>query len=343
MMNKIQFGFCVPIFASPGARLFRTPNYEQFETATTMELAKLADKLGYNSLWVADHLLLGRDSAILEGWTTLAALAGATQQAKLGMIHMAHFFRYPAMTAKMVATLDQISGGRLIHFIDGGNRPAEYAAYDLPWLDSIEDRVSHMIDGIELSLALWATDQAVDFEGRYYRLKGARCVPRPLQQPHPPIWLGGAHPLMLEAAARYGQGWNTTPVDLPTLRQHLQALAATCERVGRPFEALEKSLEMQILVTPDLATARQRLKTMISLDPSAAPLDPALEAFLAGETEVIPASLARNSLVGTPEMIIQQLQAYIQEGISHFMLWFMDIPRQEGLRLFAEKVAPQLQ
>jgi alkanesulfonate monooxygenase SsuD/methylene tetrahydromethanopterin reductase-like flavin-dependent oxidoreductase (luciferase family) len=206
----------------------------------------------------------------------------------------------------------------------------------------MEDRLNHMIDGIELSLALWTSEQEVNFEGRYYRLKAARCEPRPLQQPHPPIWLGNAHPLMLEATARYAQGWNTTPVDLPTLRQHLQALAAACEKVGRPFEALEKSLELQILVTPDLAKARQQLKTMISLEPSAASLDPALEAFLAGETEVIPASLPHNSLVGTPEMIIRQLQAYIQEGISHFMLWFMDIPRQDGLRLFAEKVAPQL-
>jgi alkanesulfonate monooxygenase SsuD/methylene tetrahydromethanopterin reductase-like flavin-dependent oxidoreductase (luciferase family) len=341
-MNKIQFGFCVPIFASPGGRLFRTPNYLQLDAAMTMDLSKTADELGYDSLWVADHLMLGRDHAILEGWTTLAALAGATKQAKLGMIHMAHFFRYPALTAKMAATLDQISGGRLIHFIDGGNRPAEYEAYGLPWRDSLEERVSHLVDGLKLTTVLWTGEQPVSFKGRYYQLKEAVCTPRPLQKPHPPIWLGGVQPLMLEACARYAQGWNTTPVNLPTLRTHLQALAEACQRVGRPFEELEKSLEMQILVAPDLATVRQQLRVMIAHDPPAGGLEPAFEAFLNGSTDVIPDSLARTSIVGTPEMIIQQLQAYIQEGITHFMLWFMDVPRQEGLRLFAGQVAPRL-
>jgi alkanesulfonate monooxygenase SsuD/methylene tetrahydromethanopterin reductase-like flavin-dependent oxidoreductase (luciferase family) len=343
MMKKIQLGFCVPIFASPGGRLFRTPNYTQLDTATTMALAKTADDLGYDSLWVADHLMLGRDNAILEGWTTLAALAGATKQARLGMIHMAHLFRYPAMTAKMAATLDQISGGRLIHFIDGGNRPPEYAAYGLPWHDSMEDRVSHLVDGLQLTLALWTSEQPVNFDGRYYHLQEAVCAPRPLQQPHPPVWIGGANPLMLEACARYAQGWNTTPITLARLQEHLQALAEACQRVGRPFAELEKSLEMQILVAPDLATIRQQLKAMIALDPPAASADPGLDAFLNGETDAVPDSLARTSLVGTPDMVIQQMQAYVQAGISHFMLWFMDVPRQEGLRLFAEQVAPRLQ
>ncbi|MCB0089969.1 MAG: LLM class flavin-dependent oxidoreductase, partial [Caldilineaceae bacterium] len=106
-MHPIQFGFCVPIFASPGGRLFRTANYAALDASVTMRMAQEADALGYDALWVADHLMLGQDNAILEGWTTLAALAGATRRARLGLIHQAHFFRQPALTAKMAATLDQ--------------------------------------------------------------------------------------------------------------------------------------------------------------------------------------------------------------------------------------------
>ena len=87
--SSTKFGFCLPIFAAPGAPMFRTPSYERLDAATTLGLGVTADQLGYDSLWVADHLFLGRDDAILEGWTTLSVLAGGTTQAQLGMIHMA--------------------------------------------------------------------------------------------------------------------------------------------------------------------------------------------------------------------------------------------------------------
>jgi alkanesulfonate monooxygenase SsuD/methylene tetrahydromethanopterin reductase-like flavin-dependent oxidoreductase (luciferase family) len=89
-MVRIQFGYCLPIFASPGQALFRTPNYTSLDAATTMSLGRSAEELGFDSLWVADHLMLGKDEAILEGWTTLSALGGATSRIRLGLIHLAH-------------------------------------------------------------------------------------------------------------------------------------------------------------------------------------------------------------------------------------------------------------
>src|SRR5262245_48288511 len=100
-VSDIRFGFCVPTFALPGAGLFRTPGYAALDPATTMMLGRAAEELGYDSLWVADHLMLGQDDAILEGWTTLAALGGATRRVRLGMIHQANGFRHPALAAKM--------------------------------------------------------------------------------------------------------------------------------------------------------------------------------------------------------------------------------------------------
>ena len=228
-----------------------------------MYLGILADRLGYDSLWVADHLMLGQENEILEGWTTLAALAGATTRARLGMIHMAHFFRRPALTAKMAATLDQISGGRLIHFVDGGNLPSEYAAYGLPWHDSVDERVRHLSEELELTLALWTEEGPVDYHGDIYQLAAALCRPQPRQKPHPPIWIGGTHPALLNTCARFAQGWNSTPVDLPTLTRHLSLLEETCREQKRPFEQIEKTLEMQILVAEDIGAVRARLAAML--------------------------------------------------------------------------------
>src|ERR1700694_1156438 len=151
----IQFGYCVPIFAWPGGGLFRTPNYADLDPVTTIDAARTAGQLGYDSLWVADHLMLGKDDAILEGWTTLSALAGCTQHARLGIIHQGHFFRHPSVAAKMIATLDQISGGRFIYFADTGTRASEHQAYGLHYPASMEERMPEFLEGLDLHLELW--------------------------------------------------------------------------------------------------------------------------------------------------------------------------------------------
>jgi alkanesulfonate monooxygenase SsuD/methylene tetrahydromethanopterin reductase-like flavin-dependent oxidoreductase (luciferase family) len=341
-MHPIQFGYCLPIFAVPGPRLFRSPNYAQLDPQRTLALGRLADELGYDSLWVADHLMLGRDNAILEGWTTLSALAGATRRAKLGMIHQGHFFRHPALHAKMTATLDQLSGGRFIYFIDAGYGKAEHLAYGLPYPATIEERLEQVFDGLEITLALWQADEPVTLKTRFFEIDEATATPRPVQQPHPPIWFGEAYPLILDATARLAQGWNTVPHGLAEVQRRLEALAAACARVGRNPDEIEKSLEIQVLIAEDWPTIRQRLQTMIDLAPPADGLEADLQAFLAGQTDHLPARLADQWLVGTPDEVAQQIQSYRDLGVSHFLLWFMDAPLEEGMRLFAEHVARPL-
>jgi len=338
-MSRVQFGFCVPIFAAPGLQLFRTPSYPELDTARTMSLARQAEALGYDSIWVADHLMRGKENAILEGWTVLAALAGSTTRVTLGLIHQTHFFRPPALVAKMVTTLDQISNGRFVYFLDCGNQRDEYLAYGLPWDDDIEARVAQMVEGLELTLALWGSREAVTFEGAHYRLGGAVCNPGPVQQPHPPIWFGGVNPAMLRACARYGQGWNTTPTSVQQVREHIRALSVACAEAGRSASELEKSLEMQVLIAPDRDTLRHRLQTIVDLHPSGQPPAPSLQAFLVGETDVIP-EMDRVAIIGTPEEVRQRIQEYIDAGIVHFLLWFLDTPSDEGMTLFAERVLP---
>jgi alkanesulfonate monooxygenase SsuD/methylene tetrahydromethanopterin reductase-like flavin-dependent oxidoreductase (luciferase family) len=212
---------------------------------------------------VADHLMLGKDEAILEGWTVLSALAGATTRPKLGMIHMAHYFRHPSLTAKMTATLDQISGGRLIHFLDCGYQRREYVNYGLPWRDEMEDRIVDLVEATELILRLWAAEEPVTVKGRTWEVTAAICAPKPLQQPHPPLWFGEAAPGGLAACARYGQGWNTTPVPVQELRRRVGLLEHACNAAGRDMAEIELSLETQVLIAPDIAALRDRLRTLL--------------------------------------------------------------------------------
>ena len=349
-----QFGFCLPIFASPGINLFRTPSYGELDALVTLELGRLADQLGYDSLWVADHLMLGKDDAILEGWTMLAALAGATSHARLGMIHQANYFRHPALAAKMSATLDQLSGGRLIHFLDCGYMRREYVSYGLPWTDDLDQRIADLVEATGLILALWTTDGPVDHAGPTYPVSGAVLTPKPAQRPHPPIWFGETAPGVLAACARYGQGWNTTPVSLAELQRRLAALDAACAAAGRNRSELELSLETQVLIAPDRAGLREQLGRMVSLATGGQPLPDDIQPFLdryaaqadllrfvAGETDELPAKLAADWIIGTPDEVEARLRECVAAGISHFMCWFMDAPNEDGLRLFAETILPR--
>ncbi|BCX02800.1 MAG: LLM class F420-dependent oxidoreductase [Candidatus Roseilinea sp.] len=331
----LKFGFCLPIFAWPGAQLFRTPAYPRLDAATTMHLGRLADDLGYHSLWVADHLMLGRDEAILEGWTTLCALAGLTRRAQLGVIHYNNAFRHPALTAKMAATLDQISGGRYIHFIDYGNQPREFLAYGLHPDDAIEDRIAQMIEGLELTLKLWSAREPVHFAGRHYAVVNAVCEPQPAQQPRPPIWIGEAHPMLLEAAARYADAWNSVPVGYEALQMRLAELRAACARAGRDYATIEKTYEVQILIAPDRDALRCKLGAMLALIPQhERPRDVA--AFVHGEAAEPPTWMRETWWIGTPDEVEAQVRCFADLGVTHFMLWFVDAPDESGMRLFAE-------
>lgn len=339
-MYPIKFGFCVPVFAYPGKRLFRTPSFAELDTNKVMELSRQADVLGYDSIWIADHMMLGKDDAILEGWTVTSALAATTHHAQLGLIHQSHFLRHPAISAKMTATLDQISNGRFIYFIDGANAAHEYKAYGMEWYDDPEERIKRMLDGLGLTKQMWTSSEPVTYNGTYYQTTNATNQPPPIQKPHPPIWFGEAHPLILAATAQYGDGWNTVPVSHAELDRRLTALEAECDKIGRPYAEIEKSYETQILIASDLPALRQKIKHMLDLAPDEDTTDEELKAFANGTSDTIPSSLSDTFIIGTPTMIKEQIQNYIDLGITHFLLWFMDVPDDAGMKLFIEQIAP---
>ena len=344
-MNRSEprFGFCVPVFANPGPAFFRTPSWTGLDPAAAIDACVEAERLGYDSVWVADHLVHGFDDAILEGWTTLSVIAGRTSSIRLGTIHLAQPFRAPALTAKMAATLDVLSGGRLIFFYDCGWQEAEVRMYGLDW-PTEDERIERMEESLELITRLWQAESPVNFRGRFYVTDGALCRPAPLQRPRPPIWLGEArHARWADAVARHADGWNSVPANPARLQQKLALVRAACERADRDFSQLELSLEIQVLVAPTEAEVKERTRAIANLPASKRGeiRHDILDYLRSEDGRPLHASID-DWLVGTPGAVAEQLATYQQRGISHFMLWFLDFPSLQGLSLFASQVKPAL-
>jgi len=178
MDASVEFGYCVPVFANPGAAFFRTPAVTALDPIAAVDAAVEAERLGFDSVWVADHLMHGFDDAIMEGWTTLSVIAGRTSRIRLGTIHLAQPFRAPAIAAKMSATLDALSDGRMIFFYDCGWQAPEVRAYGLDW-PSDDERIARMDEGLDLIETLWTSETPVDFRGKYFATRGAVCRPGP--------------------------------------------------------------------------------------------------------------------------------------------------------------------
>src|SRR5262245_31189762 len=231
MRQPIEFGFCVPIFANPGMAFFRTPCYERLDWPTTRAAVLECEALGFDSLFVADHVFLGRDGAIYEGWTLLAVLAGLTERIKLAPIHLCDSFRNPALAAKMIATLDVVSGGRFILFYDYGWRRAEFDAYGFSFETSDDERAAKMVEGLAIIEGMLASER-FSYEGRFYRVRDALCEPKCVQRPRPPLWMGEANnAVMVRAVARRADVFNSMPTSGAGFRAKIATLESACREV----------------------------------------------------------------------------------------------------------------
>lgn len=338
--GTVKMGYCVPAFAMPSAGLFRVPNLARIQDMDVLGNAKEAERLGFDSLWVCDHLILGRESSVLEGWTTLAMIAGATSKAEVGLIHQANLFRAPQIAAKMMSTLDHLSNGRFIHFFEAGMGRPEQVAYGLDWDDDHGKRVERLEEAMELIQQLYASDKPFDFKGEFYHLEQAILSPKPKQK-HVPVWLGEAFPWVIDLTARKADGWNSTPVSLDELDRRLGLLDAALATAGRSRAEIEISFETQILVAPDVATLRRKAGSMLEHaraaghEPDAAAVD-----FAAGRTDSLPAGMSDPWIIGTAEQAKARIAALKSRGVDHLMLWFMDAPDTDGMAYFMEEIAP---
>jgi alkanesulfonate monooxygenase SsuD/methylene tetrahydromethanopterin reductase-like flavin-dependent oxidoreductase (luciferase family) len=346
MTGKVQFGFCVPIFANPGMAFFRTPCYTGLDWKTTKEAIVECERLGYDSLFVADHVFLGRDGAIYEGWTLLSALAGMTERMMLSPIHLCDSFRNPALTAKMVATLDVVSDGRFILFYDYGWRRAEFDAYGFDFEATDDDRAAKMDEGLTIIKGM-LTEERFSYDGRFYEVKDAVCAPKPVQRPLPPIWMGETNnDIMVRAIAKHADVFNSMPASVEGFERKLDVVGSACAAVGRDVASLGLSLETQILVCATDAEIDACFEKMDALRPAEKSDEDILAQMKATNPELESYGSRKDFenefLIGTPDVVVDRMKEYTALGVTHFMLWFMDYPSLDGVRLFAEEVAPEL-
>ncbi|WP_214106812.1 LLM class flavin-dependent oxidoreductase [Acrocarpospora catenulata] len=348
--NNLKLGFAVPIFANPGVVDVRTPNFQQLEWQPVLAAVQEAESLGYDSIWVADHMFLGRDGAILEGWTTLCVLAGATNRIRLGNIHLGNGFRWAPLTAKMAATLDVISGGRFEFFIDPGWREREHVGYGFDWEPDRSVRAAQVGEAVELSRLLW-TGKPVDYQGRHYTLSGAISTPVPVRQGGPRVWIGEAFDeATMDLVARHADVWNSMPAGIDVLRDKIAKVDAACVSRGRDPQTLEKTLETQVLVVDSEAEWRQWLERWDAMHAAHPPGDAMTDFFeFAAQTNpqlgagVDEARLRDEFVIGTKDEVIDKLRAYQHLGISEVICWFMDFPESTTMTVLASEIRPALE
>lgn len=202
-----------------------------------VEVWQAADRIElFESAWNFDHFepILGqpRSGPCLEGWTTLAALAALTSRIRVGCMVTGMPYRHPAVLANMAATVDRISGGRLELGLGAGWNQAEADAYGIE-LPGLKERFDRFDEGCEVIVRLLSEPQ-VDFAGEHFQLAGAYCEPKGVQQPHPPITIGGDGPRRtLRAVARHAQRWNTPFTSPDALAASIEILHGHCADIGR--------------------------------------------------------------------------------------------------------------
>lgn len=206
------------------------------------EVWRIADDAGFDSLWLYDHLVaLGPDitKPVFDGWTALAAAASQTERVRLGLNVTGNLYRDPRHLAKIAVTVDHLSGGRLEFAIGTGWREEEFEMYGLPF-PAAGERVDRLDEALRVMKMLWTQPRST-YAGRFYSLKDAVAEPKPVQVPHPPIWVGGTRPRMLRLTARHADVWHAQTLKRDVFVSLSRDIDTECVRTGRDPQTLRRS------------------------------------------------------------------------------------------------------
>ncbi|WP_138005618.1 LLM class flavin-dependent oxidoreductase [Halalkalirubrum salinum] len=286
------------------------------------DYARAVEAAGFDGIAVPDHLMTG-DGATTECFTTLAALARETETVTLFPKTVNNELRHGPLLAKIGATLDNVSDGRMKLGMGAGWKEDEAVAYGYEWPNA-PTRLRAMEETIELTKKLWTEDE-VSFEGEYYTLKDAVCRPHPKQDPHPPIMVGGGgEEFTLRIAAKHADEWNYWgSTDL--IEHKLDVLRSHCETYGTDFDSIDISWFARCIVR-ETETEVEEI-----LDQAPRFRDPEPDDPLA----------SYHNLIGTPEQLINDLKRFEAIGVDEVDLEFVDFPDPTGVELFAETVVPE--
>jgi F420-dependent oxidoreductase-like protein len=305
MARRIHFGIQTPIEGATFAALAR-----HWQTA---------ERVGYDTVWLDDHfygVVTPPSDNSLECWTLMAALARETSTLRFGTLVVCNNYRHPPLLAKMTASLDHISNGRLEFGLGAGWYEQEYRGYgyDFP---PIGTRLAQLDEALQVCKLMW-TDERASFAGRHYHVADAWCNPKPLQKPYPPIMIGGGgEKVLLRIVATHADRWNFGG-SVADFRRKVAILDAHCRAVGRDPTAIERTWFGNILIEPNEERLQQRLAKRAARG-GAYPLQ---------------------AIVGTPAAVIARINEYVALGVTHFIAMFGRVENLGATELFAREVIP---
>jgi F420-dependent oxidoreductase-like protein len=281
-----------------------------------------AERAGIESLFRSDHfspILGGPELEAPDAWASLAALAARTERLRLGTLVSPVAFRHPSVLARTAATVDRISAGRVVVGLGAGWYEAEHARHGFV-LPTARVRFDRFAEYLEIVVRSW-TGESFDFAGEHWTLTGCRALPKPVQQPHPPLLVGGAAgPRAAALAARWAQEYNSAFATVDECRERRARLDAACRESGRDPATLTFSIVTRCIVGEDRSEVGERLRRVQALDGSFAP--------------------AESWLVGTVDELATQLAALEDTGVGHVVLHHLDHRDLAMIELIGRDLVP---
>ncbi len=297
-----------------GVRLMQNPT----DVDEILRRAQLADALGFDSVWLPDHVMWPRPiepaHACVETWTTMTAVGAITKRVRLGYAMLNPFLRAPALLAKMVTTLDQITKGRVIFSIGAGWYQAEYPAYGLSFIADPQTRAAHEEEIVGLCRRLWTEPSPITFRGQHVQVEDCYFYPPPYQQPHPPIWFGGDSDRTRRLVRELGDGWMMHPQQAP---EHMAWLR---EQTDWPRRPMTYATFTNCIIADSRAEAIART-----------------ESFTLTPAEKDREEMIRWTVLGPPEECLLRLEEMESWGLNYLYLIF---DGDESLERFAREVLP---
>ncbi|MGK5522320.1 LLM class F420-dependent oxidoreductase [Micromonospora sp. URMC 107] len=291
-----------------------------------LAVARCAEEAGYGAFFRSDHYLkmgaVSGDPGPTDAWTTLAGLARDTRRIRLGTLMTAATFRLPGPLAITVAQVDQMSGGRVELGIGTGWYAEEHTAYGIPF-PSLGERFDRLEEQLAVVTGLWATPPGAtfDFAGKYYPVSDSPALPKPVQDPRPPILLGGMGPKRTpRLAARYADEFNLPFASVEDSAAQFARVRAACAETGRDPGELRWSNALVLCCGRDDAEVARRAAA-IGREPD---------------------ELRENGLAGTPAEVVDKIGRYAEIGSERLYLQVLDLADLDHLELVAAEVKPQL-
>lgn len=291
-------------------------------------LVTSAEEKGFDSFWVMDHFhqlqMMGAPSEpMLEGWTTISALAGVTKKIKLGTLVTGIIYRHPSILAKIGATLDVLSNGRLFMGVGAGWNEEESLAYGIASsFPSIRERLDRLEEAIQIIRKMWTDEPTATFVGRYYQIKNAYCNPKPIQRPSPPILVGGeGEKRTLEIVAKYADACNLFGSP-ETVKRKLDVLKEHCKKVGRDYDSILKTKLGGVLIDNNEEEAKKRVNLILK-----------------GMSEQ---QIKEYIIYGTADSVLQQIELLEKVGIQYFIVNLEPSRQFDELESFAMNIIEKM-